>query len=49
VSLLLTYLDLLLVLAHACSCLGFDLTLGVIPSDYVASSYSPYFSKLYCI
>jgi hypothetical protein len=33
VSLVLAYFDLLFVLAHGCSCLEFDLTLGVIPSD----------------
>jgi hypothetical protein len=32
-----------------CSYLEFDLTLGVIPSVYVASSCSLYFSKLYCV
>jgi hypothetical protein len=33
VSLVLSYYDLLIVLAQVCSCIEFDLTLGVIPSD----------------
>jgi hypothetical protein len=33
ISLVLAYLDLLFVLAQVCSCLEFDLTLGMIPSD----------------
>jgi hypothetical protein len=33
VSLVLAYYDLLIVLAHVCSCIEFDITLGVIPSD----------------
>jgi hypothetical protein len=49
VSLVLAYYDLLIVLAQVCSCIEFDLTLGVIPSDYVASSCSLHFSKLYCV
>jgi hypothetical protein len=49
VSLVVVYLDLLFILAQVCSFLEFDLTLGVVPSDYVASSCSPYFYKLYCV
>jgi hypothetical protein len=49
VSLVLAYYDLLIVIAQVYSCIEFDLTLGVIPSDYVDSSYSLYFSKLYCV
>jgi hypothetical protein len=33
VSLMLAYYNLLIVLAQVCSCIEFDLTLGVIPSD----------------
>jgi hypothetical protein len=33
VFLVLDYLDLLFILAQVCSCLEFDLTLGVISSD----------------
>jgi hypothetical protein len=33
VSLVLAYYDLLIVLTEVCSCIEFDLTLGVIPSD----------------
>jgi hypothetical protein len=33
VSLVLAYYDLLIVLGEVCSCIEFDLTLGVIPSD----------------
>jgi hypothetical protein len=32
VSIVLAPLDLLIILAQVCSCLKFDLTLGVIPS-----------------
>jgi hypothetical protein len=32
VSIVLTPFDLLIVLARVCSCLEFDLTLGVVPS-----------------
>jgi hypothetical protein len=32
VSLMLAYYDLIIVLAKVCSCIEFDLTLGVIPS-----------------
>jgi hypothetical protein len=49
VSFVLAHFDLLIVLAQVCSCLEFDLTLGVIPSHSVASSCSPYFSKLYSV
>jgi hypothetical protein len=35
--------NLLIVLVQVRSCLEFDLTLGVIPSDLVATSCSPYF------
>jgi hypothetical protein len=49
VSLVLAYYDLFIILFQVCSCIEFDLTLGVIPSDYVASTCSLYFSKLYCI
>jgi hypothetical protein len=41
--------DLLIVLTQVHSCLEFDLTLGVIPSDLVATSYSPYFYMLYSV
>jgi hypothetical protein len=33
VSLVLAYYNLLIVLDQVCSCIEFDLTLGVIPSD----------------
>jgi hypothetical protein len=33
VSLVLPYYDLLIVLAQVCSCIEFDLILGVIPFD----------------
>jgi hypothetical protein len=49
VSLVLAYYDLLIVLTQVCSCIEFKLTLDVIPSDYVASSYFFYFSKLYYV
>jgi hypothetical protein len=49
VSLEHTCFDLLIVLAQVHSCLGFDLTLGVIPSNLVATSCSPYFYMLYSI
>jgi hypothetical protein len=49
VSIVLAPFDSLIVLAQVCSCLEVDLTLGVIPSIWVASSCSLYFSKLYCI
>jgi hypothetical protein len=39
-SIVLAPFDLLIVLAQDCSCLEFDLTLGVIPSVYVVSSCS---------
>jgi hypothetical protein len=43
VSLVHACFDLLIVLAQVCSCLGFDLILCVISSDYVATSCFPYF------
>jgi hypothetical protein len=36
-------------LAQVHSCSRFDLTLGVIPSVWVASSYSLYFNMLYSV
>jgi hypothetical protein len=47
-SIVLAPFDLLIVLAQACSCLEFDLTLGVIPSVLVASRCSLIFYKLLC-
>jgi hypothetical protein len=47
VSLLHSCFDLFIVLAQVCSCLEFDLTLGVISSDLVATSCSPYFYMFY--
>jgi hypothetical protein len=44
-----THFDLLIALALVYSCLEFDLTLGLIPRVYVASSCSLYFSMLYCV
>jgi hypothetical protein len=44
-----THFDLPIVFSQVCSCLEFDLTLGLIPRVYVASSCSLYFSKLYCV
>jgi hypothetical protein len=44
-----SHFDLLSVLVQVCSCLEFDLTLGLIHRVYVASSCSSYFSKLYII
>jgi hypothetical protein len=41
--------DLLIVLAQVHSCLEFDLTLGVIPSDLVATNCSPYLYMLYSV
>jgi hypothetical protein len=38
VSIVLAPFDLLIVLAQDCSCLEFNLTLGVIPSVYITSS-----------
>jgi hypothetical protein len=49
VSLVLTYYNLFIVLTQVYSYIEFDLTLNVIPSDYVASNCSLYFSKLYCV
>jgi hypothetical protein len=40
---------LLIVLAQVRSCLEFDLTLGFIPSDLVATSCSPYLYMLYSV
>jgi hypothetical protein len=48
VSIVLAPFDLLIVLLQDCSCLEFDLTLGVIPSVYVVSSCSLIFYKLLC-
>jgi hypothetical protein len=44
-----SHFDLFPVLVQVCSCLEFDLTIGLIPRDYVASSCSHYFSKLYIV
>jgi hypothetical protein len=41
--------NLLIVLAQVCSCLEFVLTLGVIPSDLVATSCSPSLYMLYSV
>jgi hypothetical protein len=49
VSLVLACYNLFIVLAQVCSCIEFDLILCMIPSDYVASNCSLYFSKLYCV
>jgi hypothetical protein len=49
VSLVHVCFDLLIVLAQVHSCLEFDLTLGVIPSDFIATSCSPYFYMLYSV
>jgi hypothetical protein len=46
VSIVLVAFDLLIVLTQVYSCLEFDLTLGLIPSVYVASNCSLNFSKL---
>jgi hypothetical protein len=40
---------LLIVLAQVHSCFEFDLTLGVFPSDLVATSCSPYLYMLYSV
>jgi hypothetical protein len=48
VSIVLAPFILLIALAQDCSCLEFDLTLGVISSVWVVSSYSLIFSKLLC-
>jgi hypothetical protein len=45
----LAYSDLLIVLTQVRSCSKFDLTLGVIPSVWVASSCSLYFYMLYSV
>jgi hypothetical protein len=47
VSLVLAHSGLLIVLAQVHPCSKFDLTLGVIPSVWVASSRSLYFYMLY--
>jgi hypothetical protein len=49
VSIVLPPFNLLIVLTQDYSCLKFDLTLGVIPSVFSASSCSIYFSRFYCI
>jgi hypothetical protein len=49
VSLVLAYFDLLFLLAQVRSYSKFDLTLGVIPSVWVASSCSLYFYMLYSV
>jgi hypothetical protein len=49
VSLVQAYFDLLIVLVQAYSCLEFDLTLDVIPSDLAAISCSPYLYMLYSV
>jgi hypothetical protein len=49
VSLVHAYFDLLIVLAQVHSSLEFGLTLGVIPSDLVATSCSPYLYMLYSV
>jgi hypothetical protein len=49
VSLMHDCFDFLIVLAQVYSCLEFDLTLGVIPSEYVASSCSANFYMLYSV
>jgi hypothetical protein len=49
VYLVLAYSNLLIDLAQVHSCSKFDLTLGVVPSVWVASSSSLYFYMLYSI
>jgi hypothetical protein len=49
VSLLYACFDFLIVIAQVYSCLEFDLTLGVIPSEYVASNCFPNFYMLYSV
>jgi hypothetical protein len=49
VSLVHACFDLLIVLAQVHSCLEFDLTIGVIPSDLIATSCSPYLYMLYSV
>jgi hypothetical protein len=49
VSLVHAYFDLCIVLAQVRSFSKFDLTLGVIPSVYVASCCSPNFYMLYSV
>jgi hypothetical protein len=47
VSLVHSCIDFIIVLTQVYSCLKFDLTLGVILSEWVASSCSSYFYMLY--
>jgi hypothetical protein len=49
VSLVHACFDLLIVLPQVRSCFEFDLTLGVISSDLVTTSSSPYFYMLYSV
>jgi hypothetical protein len=49
VSLVHACFDFIIVLAQVCSYLEFDLNLGVIPSEYVASSCSSNFYMLYSV
>jgi hypothetical protein len=49
VSLVHACFNLLIVLAQVHSCLEFDLTIGVISSDLVATSCSPYLYMLYSV
>jgi hypothetical protein len=49
VSLVHACFDLLIVLVQVHSCLEFDLTIGVIPSDLIATSCSPYLYMLYSV
>jgi hypothetical protein len=49
VSLVHACFDLLIILAQVHSCLEFDVTLGVIPSDLVTTSCSPYLYMLYSV
>jgi hypothetical protein len=48
-SLVHAHFDLLIVLAQVHSCLEFDLTLDVIPSNYAAPSCSPFLYMLYSV
>jgi hypothetical protein len=49
VSLVHACFNFIIVLDQICSCLEFDLTLSVIPSEYVASSCSTKFYMLYSV
>jgi hypothetical protein len=49
VSLVHACFDFIIVLAQVCSCLEFDLTLGMIPSEWVASSCSSNLYMLYSV